>query len=434
MKNYRKMVVSLGILYFLCVLIFVIITGRSAKENTRRADDIIKLNDIAMDAADSWNNINDLDKSKYGIEFTILDNEGKIVYTTSKGISDTERLSVETAIKKGYPYKYVSVNGHLQGYVIILHDEMSRFNSMRLRFLFGLCAVGISLITAAVLFGVYIRKRIYLPFRNMREFAGAVAEGRLDSPLEMDKDNMFGAFTESFDIMREELRESRMREAALQKREKELVASLSHDLKTPITGIKLTCELLEAKLAAGEDEPDMGEKIGNIYKKADQIDVLVSDLFSATLEDLGEFKVSCKDERADVLKDIIEKYDDKGLVISEAIPKVLVHIDIRRMSQVIGKIISNSYKYAGTVIEVRYTLVDDYLEMTLTDHGPGVPEDELPLITNKFYRGKIWEESKEEGNGLGLYISKVLMKKMDGELMLESKGDGLKIILLIPLS
>ena len=65
----------------------------------------------------------------------------------------------------------------------------------------------------------------------MKDFASDIAGGRLDSPLVMDRGNMFGAFSESFDIMREELAESKKRELVLQKKERELVASLSHDLK-----------------------------------------------------------------------------------------------------------------------------------------------------------------------------------------------------------
>lgn len=251
----------------------------------------------------------------------------------------------------------------------------------------------------------------------------------------MDRNNMFGAFTESFDIMREELDASRKREIALQRRERELVASLSHDLKTPVTGIKITTELLKTKLSMeSPNQTYMIDRLDNIYKKADQIDVLVSDLFSSTMEDLDELRVSCSDESSEVLNDIIRKYDDRNLVTSQSIPKVLIHIDAKRMSQVIGNIISNSYKYANTRIDVCYKLVDDYLEMDIKDSGPGVPEDELSLITNKFYRGKQWADSKEEGSGLGLYIAKLLMEKMDGELLPVNLDKGLMITLMLPLS
>ena len=72
--------------------------------------------------------------------------------------------------------------------------------------------------------------------------------------------------------------------------------------------------------------------------------------------------------------------------------------------------------------------------MQIRDYGPGVPEGELQLITNKFYRGKEVEDTKKEGSGLGLYISKTLMEKMNGELVCKSEGDGFTVILLIPLS
>lgn len=298
----------------------------------------------------------------------------------------------------------------------------------------------------------------------MQSFAGKIAEGKLDEPLLMEENNMFGVFTESFDIMREELNESRKREIELQRKEKELIASLSHDLKTPITGIKLTTELLEAKLQIYMEKADSSsfleghidgpdnlqekdfedyesrkdldilDKLDNIYKKADQIDSLVSDFFSSTLEDLGEFKVSCKDEESMVLSDIIKKNDDKGLVVEEAIPKLLIKVDSKRMSQVIGNIITNSYKYAGTKIDVEYKVTDKYLEITIKDYGPGVSRDEVELITNKFYRGKNAEAENKEGSGLGLYIARSLMLKMNGELVCESNAEGFAVTLMIPIS
>ncbi|MBQ4311624.1 MAG: HAMP domain-containing histidine kinase, partial [Oscillospiraceae bacterium] len=292
------------------------------------------------------------------------------------------------------------------------------------------------LITAVLAFGAYIRHTVILPFDRMKDFASYVAAGDLDKPLEIDKGNMFGAFSESFDIMREELKASRARELALQKKERELVASLSHDLKTPVTGIKLTSELMAAVFSQNEGQemtvtPDMTVKMNNICKRAEEINVLVSDLFSSTLEDLGEFKVNCSDESSAVIAEIVSKYDDRGLVRLTDIPDVLIHIDKIRLSQVIGNIIANSYKYAGTAIDLRSHIEDEFLEVSISDCGPGVPDDEIELITNKFYRGK--DHGGKEGSGLGLYIASMLMDKMGGELSV-SNDNGLCVTLLIPLS
>ena len=214
------------------------------------------------------------------------------------------------------------------------------------------------------------------------------------------------------------------------------MASLSHDLKTPVTGIKLTSELMAAVFSQNEGQeltvtPDMTVKMNNIYKRAEEINVLVSDLLSSTLEDFGEFKVSCTDENSFVISEIISKYDDRGLVHLKDIPQVIIHIDKIRLSQVIGNIISNSYKYAGTPIDVHSHIEDKFLEVSVSDSGQGVPDDEIELITNKFYRGKNHDD--KEGSGLGLYIAKMLMDKMGGELTVTS-NNGLCVRLLIPLS
>ena len=431
MKKYRNVLTASGAVYLLGVLLFALFT-MPGKEDPDREALVLKLNEIVHTVEEKRNDPGSLGGTEYGVDYAVTDTLGEVQFSTVP--VENGRISVETAIKKGYPYRYFFAGGRLLGCVILLDDGSAQFAKLRIRMLLGMCVFGAALITAAGLFGMYVTKRIYRPFRELKDFAGRVAEGKLDEPLSMDRSNMFGAFSESFDIMREELRTARIREADLQKREKELVASLSHDLKTPITGIKLTSELLSAKLAHMPGMEDYTEKIANIYKKADQIDVLVSDLFSATLEELGEFKVNCTDESSQILTEILKKYDDKGLVQAQDVPEVLIHIDPRRMHQVIGNIISNSYKYAGTGIEVSYRLVEEYLEMSVRDFGPGVPEEELGMILGKFYRGKKWAESKEEGSGLGLYIASTLMEKMDGELLPSNEGRGFRITLMIPLS
>ena len=436
MKNYYRVVICLGVVFFLLLAAFIIYTGREDYSDEERGSAILTLSDIAGDSADNWTDLGALNSKDYDEEFVILGLENNLLYS-STGVTDADKVTLEEAIKRGYPYSYITKDSRVCGTVVVIYDGMREYRGLRYKMAAGLGIIGAVLIVAAVLYGQYVRKSIVTPFKNMQKFAGRVAEGNLDEPLMMEKNNMFGAFTESFDIMREELSESRKREIALQKKERELVASLSHDLKTPITGIKLTTELLKVKLEQadiGAGDEAVAEKLDNIYKKADQIDVLVSDLFSSTLDDLGEFKVSLRDEDSAILGDIVKSFDDRGLAVLGDLPSVIINTDTKRMSQVIGNIMSNSYKYANTKIDIDFSLSEQYLEMQISDHGPGVPAAELDLITNKFYRGKDWENSDKDGHGLGLYIAKSLMQRMNGDLIAESNGDGLAITLVIPLS
>ena len=359
-------------------------------------------------------------------EYVILDVNGNVIYDNRSDRSEV--ITVETAMKRCYPYTYITENNQITGSVV-LTDSDKHFDRLRTNIIVVYCVCSFLLIGTAAAFGAYIRKAILRPFAKMKEFASYVAAGDLDRPLEMDKGNLFGAFSESFDIMREELKASRAREH-------ELIASLSHDLKTPVTGIKLTSELMAAVFSQNEGQEitvteNMIVKMNNIYKRADEIALLVGDLFASTLEDLGAFKIKCSDENSAVIAELVSEYDDRRLVRISEIPQVIVHMDKLRLSQVIGNILFNSYKYADTPIDISFRLDESFLEVSIRDSGPGVPEDEIGLITNKFYRGK--EHGDKEGSGLGLYIARILMDKMGGELSVRSEN-GLCVTLLIPLS
>ena len=460
MKNYIRMIVLISLLLGVALLAFVIIANQTdAASFGVSGENIVTLNRITAYAEEHKDDLSAFDNADFDADFIIIDNENDLIYSHSDKIND---ISIEKAIQNRYPYRYLSYNNKVWGTVILFDDGTDGYRVLLKKLTTALIVFYILLMTGVVCYGIYVYKNIILPFQNLKDFAAKVAQGNLDESLKMERNNMFGAFTESFDIMREELAETKRRELELQKKERELVASLSHDLKTPVTGIKLAAELMQMRLSVKTDTAlntsetsgslqTENEEHGNIVfskeeikqlntdaegilNKAGQIDTLVSDLFTSTLDDLGEFKVNLRDEDSGILRDIVKSFDDRGFAVLGEIPSVIVNTDPKRMSQVIGNIMSNSYKYANTKIDIDFRVADNYLEMQLSDHGPGVPAGELDLITNKFYRGKDWENSEKDGHGLGLYIAKSLMQRMNGDLIAESNGEGLVITLVIPLS
>lgn len=441
MKSYIRITVLTAVIFLVGIILLAVLTSKTVTQDTSRQT-ITALNDIARTAEAHRSELEILSGNNYNGDFVILDMTDNVLYSNT---DEKDKLTVEKAIQKRYPYQYLKDDSGIWGYVIMIDDGLDGYRMLRLRFIAGMSVGGVIILLGMVGFGVYLNRNVITPFKRMQSFAGKVAEGRLDEPLAMDRDNLFGAFSESFDIMREELSASKQRELELQKKERELVASLSHDLKTPVTGIKLAAELLQMRLSVKAENSDsditfsrdetnsINDSVDGILQKSEQINALVSDLFTATLDDLGEFKVNCRDENSAVLADIVKSCDDKHYAVMGELPQVIISIDRKRMAQVIGNIISNSYKYADTTINVDFKLSEGFLEMRLQDHGNGVSSEEIELITNKFYRGKEWADSEKDGNGLGLYIAKSLMKKMNGDLTAESDG-GLAVTLVIPLS
>jgi signal transduction histidine kinase len=262
----------------------------------------------------------------------------------------------------------------------------------------------------------------------MQRFARHIALGELDIPLEMDRNHMFGAFTESFDMMREELAAARHSEYLANKSKKELVASLSHDIKTPVSSIKAITELM--LLSAGDDK--ITRQLNTLYSKADQIDHLVTDMFHATMEELDELQVNITEEHSRLLAALIENANYYERITAAPIPECLITADLLRLQQVVDNVVNNSCKYAGTAIDIEFEIIEGFLEVQFNDYGPGVPGDELPLLFNKFYRGS--RAMNQSGSGLGLYISRYMLRKMHGDMVCFNRKDGFTVKLIIPLA
>ena len=258
---------------------------------------------------------------------------------------------------------------------------------------------------------LYIHFYILKPFVSMKSFARKVAAGDLDFPIYMKKKNYFGAFTESFDLMRDELKRAKQGEYEANKSKKELVASLSHDVKTPISTIKAICEVLEIKLKDNENI----DKIRTISSKADTVNQLISNMFDSTLEDLQVLRVNATEENSNIIGTILAELNTyERIKFTNGIPQCLIYCDSLRTTQVFDNIIGNAYKYSEGDIFVSYELDKNSLKVTIKDLGKGVSEDELPLLFEKFYRGK--NTDKKSGSGLGLYLAKQFMEGMQGSI------------------
>ncbi len=282
-----------------------------------------------------------------------------------------------------------------------------------------------SIFLAALLLGLGILFAVWYffvrPFNDLKVFAEHVSKGNLDLPLKMRKHNYFGAFTESFDRMREELKKASEREIEASRSKKELVAELSHDIKTPVATIQATCEVMEVKYK--DKDPDILEKVEVIKAKASSVDRLIDNMFKATLDELEELKVEQTEESSKILSGIISDLRFYGTVETKnEVPECLVYADRLRLEQVIDNIAGNSFKYAGTPLEIGFSDDAEHLHVIFMDRGPGVPEEEISLLTSKFYRGSL--SAGKDGSGLGLYLAAVFMERMGGGLEVRNRDGG----------
>jgi len=270
----------------------------------------------------------------------------------------------------------------------------------------------------AYFFGVYLLGCVFFgflyiwlirPFLNLQDFARQVAKGNLDFPLKVKKYNYFGAFTESFDLMREELKRARESEYQANISKKELVAELSHDIKTPVATIEAACEVMQVK----EKEPEIQKKVALILSKAKIIEKLVGNLFHATLEELTALKVEPIEESSLCIMENFKDLQVYGEIqFASPLPECMVYMDKLRFSQVVDNCMNNAWKYAKTRVQVDFSQDEEGIRILIKDFGEGVPGEDLPKIVEKFYRGS--NAKGKEGSGLGLYLAKMFMEQMGG--------------------
>lgn len=291
--------------------------------------------------------------------------------------------------------------------------------------------------TVCILYGVFVFGYVYVsilkPFDKMKIFAREIAQGNFDMPLHYERSNYFGEFTWAFDSMRREIVKSRASEKEAIENNKTVIATLSHDIKTPIASIRVYAEGLEANM---DNSVEKRQKyLSVIMKKCDEVSNLTNDLFLHALSDLDKLEITTESfEICDFLRTVIGEISAEREDIRLKAPDemIMVCADKKRLMQVCENLINNARKYARTYIDVSVEQRGKSVEIVFRDYGGGIPDQDMPFIYEKFYRGK--NCGMEQGSGLGLYIVKYVLKKMRGEVYLYNKSDGLEVVVTLPVN
>lgn len=417
--RYKAFLIGLILMFaleFFALILFTSINGDGIQ-------DTVEINEAVKSVQADFDNI-ELHRSTVKLDYTVLDGEKNILFRTRSGLSE----SINEAIGNRDTILDIERDGTVVGKIIIFNDSAQRFADNKKKIILIFAAAAVFQLLLCGIYSAYLNYTVIKPFHKLKRFAKSVAGGNLDIPLEMDRGNIFGSFTESFDIMRSELKKARLAEAKANADKKELVAKLSHDIRTPVASIKAASEV---GAAVAESEKTR-RNYDHIIHKADQINTLVTNLFSAALEDLQQLAVEPADMDSGELLEMLTEADYLHYGEIRQIPRCLIYADKLRLQQVFDNVFANSYKYANTKINIDISLRGKFLAVCTEDHGGGVDGKELTHIKEKFKRGS--NSSNIEGAGLGLYISDCFMKEMRGELLVENGESGLCVTILIALS
>ncbi len=286
------------------------------------------------------------------------------------------------------------------------------------------CCVGFVLTLFAYLYRVMLH-----PFRKLEQYAGEIAKGNMNISLNYERNNFFGAFTWSFDHMRKEIVKARACEKEAIENNKTVIATLSHDIKTPIASIRAYAEGLEANMDSSPERRARYLRV--LMKKCDEVTNLTNDLFLHSLSDLDKLQVRSEPvELSNLIHSTVdEMLGDQGDIQIKNIDRMRMDVDSKRLVQVIENVINNARKYGSPPISVWTKVTDFGYEIHIMDYGKGISSEDMPFVFHKFYRGKNAEG--KPGSGLGLYIVDYIMKQMNGEVLLNNTEKGLEVIIFL---
>ncbi|KUO51282.1 MAG: histidine kinase [Desulfitibacter sp. BRH_c19] len=310
--------------------------------------------------------------------------------------------------------------------------------------------------TIAILFAVFIsikeimhlsflwrlENKIFKPMNKLKTAVDEIANGNYNVKVDYEVSNEFTVLIHSFNEMAEKLQESEKIQLAYEENRKALIGNISHDLKTPITAIQ---GYIEAVLDGAAISPEKTSKyLKIIYHNTVYINKLIDDLFLFSKIDMEKLDFQYQDiEIRSYMRDLMEEFQleleerqVKFYYTDKMESEQLVHLDRKRIHQAVRNIIGNSVQYGnreGLTIWVELSLEGNFTYIKLRDNGPGIPNDKLPHVFNRFYRVDVERTKDFMSTGLGLAIAKELIEAHGGEITVSSiEQEGTCFTIMLP--
>ena len=295
-------------------------------------------------------------------------------------------------------------------------------------------AMEVILILTSALITAWVNQDIYKPIKELSVAMRKIAEGDFDYRLTGKQEDEVGRLYDNYEQMRLQLKENAEEKLQNEKKSKELVSNISHDLKTPITSIK---GYVEGIMDGVADTPEKMDKyIKTIYNKANDMDKLINELTTYSGIDSNKIPyhfhvLNIADYFQDCVEEVgldLEQKDIQLNYTNLAPADTCIVADPEQLKKVINNIISNSVKYMGHdkgIIDIRILDEGESVKIEIEDNGKGIASKDIGNIFERFYRTDSSRNSLQGGSGIGLSIVKKIIEDHGGYVWATSKeGEG----------
>ncbi|MEI5991550.1 hypothetical protein A5881_003087 [Enterococcus termitis] len=335
----------------------------------------------------------------------------------------------------GRLYRYMKFDFYFSdqvpGSLLVLKKENNFLEFMTKWGVWIIAAILLVALSGLLFLNHLLKKTIISPLENLGAGMSEISNGQLETSMSKPVKQTameVKQLTDDFEKMREALIESTEEQAKLENNRKELVASISHDLKTPITSI---IGYVEGLLDGVADSPQKRDKyLQTIHTKALSLNELIEELFLYSKLDAAAIPFDF--ERINInefLKHIIEEFQLQDNQVSlqlsnQQTTASYVLADRMQLNRVFINLIENSLKFKATdrplLIQINVSENSEIVKVSVSDNGQGISAEQLPFVFDHFYRGEEARPTNTGGSGLGLAIVKQIINMHDGHVEIES--------------
>lgn len=434
-KFRRFFLISTLLLIFLIVYSYVIVYKQNSYYPTVNNGRILTNNiKVKLENAVETNNFKKYIKSDF--KYSVVDLNGRILMSSIKQYKRNNIVNLYDFMQ--YDAKSNEINKDVIKYIEPLISNNSQIGSViflipkecflrtppfykTLFQIIPLVAAFLVLMIFFVYIGLLVKKDILEPIYSLDKSAKSILKGDFSYKIKYDYGNEVGVFCHDFEDMRDELKFSKEKEAEIKRNEKELLACISHDIKTPLTAIHGYVSGIKDGIV--KDREGIEKYCILILKRIKMLSKLLDDILEHSKAELNKMNIViiefyCGDFFRDILEDLSIEIESKNLKFQmpNEIPNLILKADKKRISEVIYNLISNSIKYSNekSTISVCFEVTKNYLKVYVKDTGIGIASEDVPYIFNKFYRGEKSRNQNIQGSGLGLSISKYIVEAHGG--------------------
>lgn len=413
---FSRLTINLFLFLFVIAFIIIVTLNTIVTEEPKRqfSEKLLRYMILEMGTPPSVNKLRNF-VDKLGVSLTVT-GENSYFWSSEEVAPNLAEIEKEVSPETSFDFVRMGALGQVvllrqnsfNYYILNFHPDLSKKAKISL---------GLGFLALIFIFFLNYRFILWLfsPIKQLREDALKISEGDLEHHIHTNRNDELGELTQSVNAMAQKLRDNISNK-------RELLLAISHELRTPLARAKMHLSLMPENEYQKKLDANLNE-LNNLIEALLQSESLDGSIGALHI---SEVNLSL------LIQDVINNYETTRIKVQQPKTACILEADKLRLRLLISNLINNALQYTKGAIEVELCHSDSHLQLRVCDHGEGIPAEDIPKLTEAFYRPDKSRQRKTGSHGLGLYLCQKIVDAHKGNLKFESKkGEGTCVTIIL---